>query len=171
MSGTPAVSPPSDHGAFRRPLRSVVDRVIVAPLLALAMLAGACGSEGAVELTDAEYRGQVQAVCEMTDRRRAEVTEPTEVAAVPAFADQVARDLAAEADAIRQIRPPDALDDDHRAFVQNTDDQAAAWRTLADTSPSDTDAFGAARDAIAELSFGRDDLAAAMGLDDCRRST
>ena len=89
-------------------------------------------------------------------------------AGVAAFASTVADILTRQADAARALRPPSDLDDDHRAFVQNTADQAARWATLATTSPEDAEQFGVIQTAILELTLGRDDLATDMDVPDCR---
>jgi len=131
----------------------------------------ACTSAPEAAPTASDYRSAVQAVCTTTSTARDQLTDPTETDAVAEFAKTVAGLLAAEADAIRNIRPPAELDDDHRAFVQNTADQANRWTTLATTPASDTAGFGALTDEIASLSFGRDDLAGQMQLTACQRTS
>lgn len=131
----------------------------------------ACTSAPEPTLTPAEYRAAVQAICTDTAIARAQLTEPVDTAAVGEFARTVAGQLEREADLIRNIRPPDEFDDDHRAFVQNTADQATRWATLATTPATDSATFGDLTDEIAALSFGRDDLAAEMLLPACRRDS
>jgi hypothetical protein len=60
---------------------------------------------------------------------------------------------------------PADLAADHRAFVLNTDDQATAWRAIAD-DPSQIDASSTR---IGELVRGRNDLVDEMGATRCRR--
>ena len=138
---------------------------------ALAGATVACTSAPDAGPTVDDYRSAVQDVCTDTSAARDLLAEPTEPAAVADFARTVADLLTDEADAIRAIRPPAELDDDHRAFVQNTADQAKRWTTLATTPTSDTAGFGALTDEIASLSFGRDDLAEQMQLTTCRRTS
>lgn len=133
--------------------------------------AAACTSAPDEALAPADYRRAVEAVCTTTSNARDQLAEPIETADVAEFAGNVAELLNDEADSIRTIRPPDELDDDHRAFVQNTADQAKRWTTLATTPPTDTAAFGSLTDEIAALSFGRDDLAAQMQLLACQRTS
>ena len=64
---------------------------------------------------------------------------------------------------------PDELEDDHRAFVRNTDEQSTAWSDLAATAPDDPTFADLARE-IGELTLGRNDLAAQMGVDGCIRT-
>jgi hypothetical protein len=133
---------------------------------------GGCVSDPiAEEITVAGYGARMTEICSATRSALAELgTPPTEITTVD-FANEVARLLATEADAARATIAPDELDDDHRAFVQNTDQQVTAWRALADiaaTASDDSAALGEARTRIGELTLGRDDLAADMGLDACR---
>ena len=133
--------------------------------------AAACTSAPDGALTPAAYRTAVTAVCTSTSNARDQLTEPNEAGAVAAFASSVAKLLNDEAESIRVIRPPDELDDDHRAFVQNTADQAKRWTILATTPPTDAATFGSLTGEIAALSFGRDDLAAQMQLTACQRTS
>lgn len=134
-------------------------------------VAVACTSAPDETMTPADYRTAVEAVCTATSNARDQLTEPADASAVVAFAGSVAKLLNDEADSIRVIRPPDELDDDHRALVQNTADQAERWTTLATIPPTDTETFGSLTDEIAALSFGRDDLAAEMQLFACQRTS
>ncbi|MGK0277192.1 MAG: hypothetical protein ACI9N0_003593 [Ilumatobacter sp.] len=134
----------------------------------LAAAATACASEPLEQVDPGTYRAELGAVCEQTDQRQAALTDPVDAATTATFAQQVSTILAAEADAIRALQVPADLDDDHRAFIQNTDDQARQWTVLASTSVDDGAAFGDVQTAILQLSLGRDDLATAMGVDACR---
>jgi hypothetical protein len=107
-------------------------------------------------------------VCTEAFAVRQALTEPTDSAEVTAFASEVATALDNEADEARRLAAPRELDSDHRAFVQNTADQAVAWQALAAVAPEDTDAFGALQTEILQLTLGRDELAAEMGLEPCR---
>lgn len=134
----------------------------------LAASATACASEPVVQVDPAAYRSELGAVCERTDQQQAALTDPVDAATTVAFAQQVASILTAEANAIRVLLVPADLSDDHRAFVQNTDDQARQWTTLASTSVDDPAAFGDVQTAILQLTLGRDDLAVMMNVDTCR---
>lgn len=157
------------HARPRRVVRRRKLSVVPACLLVSCLLMS-CTSTPDAALTAAEYRTAVQAICTDTATARAGLTEPTEPAAVAEFARAVAQQLDAEADLIRELRPPDELEEDHRALAQNTADQADRWASLATTPPTDTDAFATLTDEVAALSFGRDDLAAQMELAACERT-
>jgi hypothetical protein len=153
----------------RSPVRGSRTRAISG--FAVAVLAGAataCASEPPAPVDPAAYRSEIGAVCEQTDQRQAALTDPVDAATTAAFAHQVAKILAAEANAIRALQVPANLGNDHRAFIQNTDDQARQWTTLASTSTDDATAFGEVQTAILQLTLGRDDLAVAMKVDACQ---
>ncbi len=137
--------------------------------LALAAAGAACAEETTREVTPAEYRASLAAICATTDTRLAEVDGPPETTDVADFATTVGSALGDEADRARELTVPDELDDDHRAFVRNTDEQSGAWRDLAVTPPDDA-AFADLARRIGELTLGRNDLAAEMGVDACIRT-
>lgn len=129
-----------------------------------------CTSEAAEPALDAPaYRAALTEVCANAAETQSALVEPTDTAGIAPFATEVARLLDAEAEAARSLRPPDELDADHRAFVQNTADQARGWRELAATDTDDAAAFAELRTEILQLTLGRDDLATEMGVDGCRR--
>ena len=134
----------------------------------LAASATACATESVVPVDPAAYRSELGVVCEQTKQQQAALTDPVDAATTVAFAQQVAVILSAEANAVRALQVPADLDNDHRAFIQNTDDQARQWTTLGSTSVDDPAAFGGVQTAILQLTLGRDDLAVAMSVDACR---
>lgn len=130
----------------------------------------ACTGSEAVEADPAAYRDEMNALCASTAADRAALVVPEDTggsAGVRDFAGAVATVLGDEAEAARGVAVPGELDDDHRAFVQNTDDQSRAWTTLAATSTDDP-RFGEIQTEILQLTLGRDDLSTEMGLDQCR---
>jgi hypothetical protein len=134
----------------------------------VAASAAACATEPAVLADPTAYRSELGAICEQTKQQQDALTDPVDAATTAAFAQQVAAILTAEANAVRALQVPTDLDNDHRAFIQNTDDQARQWTTLASTSIDDPAAFGDVQTAILQLTLGRDDLAVAMNVDACR---
>jgi hypothetical protein len=117
-----------------------------------------------------DYLSELAAACTTARGALAALPQPPEEISPDDFAIEVARVLEAEAEAVRGIRPPEELDDDHRAFVRNTDEQADAWRLVAETVDADLEAVDEIRTQILELSLGRDDLAVEMGAEACSRS-
>ncbi len=151
--------------AVRGSRTSVTFGFVIAVLTATT---AACVPEPLVQVDPATYRSELGAVCEQTDQQQAALSDPVDAATTAAFAKQVSTILTGEANAIRALQVPADLDDDHRAFIQNTDDQARQWTLLASTSVDDGAAFGEVQTAILQLTLGRDDLAAAMDVDSCR---
>ena len=149
--------------------RSAMFAVAVTAMMAGISL-GACSSEPAVVIDPDAYRDEMNRACVRSRESEQLLAAPADAAEVPAFARDVAALLRSESDAFRAIRPPTDFDADHRAFIQNTDDQASRWESLAATSPADTEAFGALQTEILQLSLGRDDLASEIDVPACRRS-
>lgn len=141
--------------------------LLFALVLAGAGFGAACTSEPTLGVDAGDYRASLAALCTASAQERAALAAP-DGAGVAAFAGTVADILTRQADAARALRPPSDLDADHRAFVQNTADQAARWSSLATTSPDDAEQFGVIQTAILELTLGRDDLAAEMDVPACR---
>lgn len=140
----------------------------VGAALAIAAVAS-CGAEPAPEITAAEYRAALGLVCADTAARLEGLSQPSDSVDVGTFAAAVAETLRGEAEAARALAVPDELDDDHRAFIRNTDEQAARWEELRAT-PSTDAAFADLTRQIGELTLGRDDLTAEMGVAGCARS-
>ena len=134
------------------------------------MMTVGCASDEAPVVDSASYRGELAAICIASNAEQSAIADPLDQAGVASFARSVADVLTRQAEAARALRAPDDLDDNHRAFVQNTADQAAEWTRLAATPSSDSAQFGALQTAILELTLGRDDLITAMDVLACRIS-
>jgi hypothetical protein len=141
--------------------------VIFSLTLAIAAVGAGCTTDAAPGADPADYRAALASLCTASATERSALDQPDD-AGVATFARAVADILTLQADTARALRPPKDLDDDHRAFVQNTADQASRWTGLATTSPEDVEQFGALQTAILELTLGRDDLATAMDVPECR---
>ncbi len=149
--------------------------------MALAVAAGLVAGCGAgstsSEATPEGYRTDLTAICTETAAALDALPTPPEQISVTEFAVDAASLLASQAEQVRRLDVPDELADDHRAFVRNTDDQAAGWRALAASAGSaSAEAVGdddivALTTRIGELQLGRDDLATEMGVPACRRTT
>ena len=132
----------------------------------LAAAAVACAEEPPADMSAGEYRTAVDAICTATTARLDALAPPADEQGVAAFATAVSGALGEEADLTRDLAVPDDLAADHRSFVRNTDEQSAGWSDLAATPTGDA-AFGDLDRSIGELTLGRNDLAAEMGLDAC----
>lgn len=129
------------------------------------LMATACASEPA-QITEADYLAELQLICAETTSTIDALPQPPEEIPVDAFAASAASALANEAERTRSLDAPDTVADDHRAFILNTDQQAAAWRAIA---AADDAELGDLTVRIGELIRGRNDLAAEMGAPECRR--
>ena len=138
--------------------------VAIAAIASLFVLV-ACASEPA-RVTDADYLADLEAICADTTATIEALPQPPEEIPVTAFAASAASALANEAERVRSLAVPDSLDDDHRAFVLNTDGQVGAWRAI---SEAGDDELGALTTRVGELIRGRNDLATEMGASGCRR--
>jgi hypothetical protein len=141
-----------------------MDRWVVA--IALGLLA-ACASEP-IEVTPADYLADLQSICVDTTATLDALPRPPEQISVVDFATSAAGALDNEAERARALDVPADLDDAHRAFVRNTDEQVVAWRAIA-TVGDDSARLDELTVRIGELIRGRNDLADEMGATDCRR--
>jgi hypothetical protein len=140
--------------------RSTLAATFVA-LLAVA----ACGSEPAA-ITAESYLAALEDVCEATTETLDALPSPPEQITVAEFATSAASALDNEAEQVRSLAVPDEFDDDHRAFIRNTDEQAATWRSIAAARDDQLDELTVR---VGELVRGRNDLADDMGAPSCRR--
>lgn len=142
-------------------LRSMALRAMV--LIAM-MAVASCASEP-TSVTRADYLDGLQRICDDTTATIDQLPQPPEQISVVDFATSASDALVDEADRARALDVPDDLAADHRAFVLNTDEQAAAWRAIA-AAPDEIDA---PTTRLGELVRGRNDLADEIGAVRCRR--
>lgn len=115
------------------------------------------------------YPAAVTDICAATDERLAELPTPGEGIAEADWADEVARVIESEADALGDVGTISDVREDHRSFIANTRDQAAAWSALSDAiEAGDADGVDTARTELLELSGGRIELASELGIGGCR---
>lgn len=131
------------------------------------LTAGACASEPA-PVTEADYLVDLQAICVATTATFDALPQPPEQISVADFATSAASALDNESERARSLEVPDSLDDDHRAFIRNTDEQAETWRAIA-TAGDDNAQLGELTVRVGELIRGRNDLVDEMGAPGCRR--
>lgn len=163
----------------RRVVLVVVALIVVAMVLASTGCSTTTGlgepgqERSGPEPLDAEfYPAAVTEICARTDEQLAELPTPGEGIAETDWAVEVSRMMEAEADALGDVGTISDVRDDHRAFITNTRDQAAQWSALSSAlASSDAEGIDAARTAILELSRGRIELAADLGIGGCRERT
>lgn len=129
-----------------------------------------CASEPA-PVTRADYASALAAICTETTARLDELPQAPDQISVSDLATSAASVLDNEATRANRLEPPDddQLDDDHRAFVSNTGEQADAWRAVADATADPAGDLPGATDLIRQLVAGRNELVDEMGVPDCRR--
>ena len=165
----------------RRPHDQLLIPTLITCLITVTLAATACDVAADTTTTPQDYLAELEAICEATTVELDALPDPPEQISVTEFAVDAASLLASEAEQARLLDVPDDLADQHRAFVRNTDDQAATWRAIADSASAAADDSGADAEAtsdlvelttrVGELTLGRDDLVAEMGADGCRRAT
>lgn len=139
-------------------------------VIVLIVTAASCASEPA-PVTEVDYLADLQAICATTTVTLDALPQPPEQITVADFATSAASALGSEAERARSLDVPDVpdeLDDDHRAFILNTDEQSAAWTAIADAG-DDNARLGELTVRVGELVRGRNDLADGMGAPGCRR--
>jgi hypothetical protein len=139
-------------------------------IAALAATLAACTSTSTNEVTDEDYLGALTAICADTTEQLDSLPEPPEQISIANFANEASNALAGEAERARRLEPPDELADDHRAFIRNTDEQAAAWNELGSLRSPDAETLEPLVTTIGQLTLGRNDLAAEMDIPVCQRS-
>ena len=136
-------------------------------MVTIVLVVAACGSEP-TPVTDADYLADLQAICADTTATLDALPRPPEQISVVDFAVSAANALDDEAERARSLDVTRDLASDHRAFVRNTDEQAAAWRAISTTEQGDAQ-FGELTVRVGELIRGRNDLVDEMGAPEGRR--
>ena len=139
--------------------------VLVALLVAMLAALAACADEPA-PITEADYLADLQEICADTTDTINALPQPPEEIPVAAFATSAASALDNEAERARALEVPEGIADDHRAFLRNADEQAAAWRAIANAADDELDELTVR---VGELIRGRNDLVDEMGAPGCRR--
>lgn len=167
---------PRSSDTRRRIVFIVVALIVVTLVLASTGCSTTAGTgqagedrDGPAPLDASLYPAAMTDICSATDEELAELPSPGDGIAEADWAAEVSRVLEGEAEALGEIGAVGEVRTDHRTFVTNTRDQAAQWSLLS-TAIGDADPEGidAARTEILELSRGRIELAAELGVSGCR---
>lgn len=160
----------------RRPRRTVgavptTAGLLVATLVVVAAATG-CSSDGdgsGGALGGDDYTAAMTDLCRRTDDRLDALPAPPEQISADDWATEVARALRAEQTAADALVVDAELRSDHGAYTTTTGDLAARYDDLAAALAASDDVTTLTTE-ITELSLGRDDTAAQLGLDACVRS-
>jgi hypothetical protein len=141
-------------------------------VLCLVGVGASCG-DTAEPVTFDDYLADLQSICASTTDQLLALPAVPEQIAVSDLATSAASLLEDEANQVSRLDVPagddvtvDDLDGDHRAFIRNTQEQAAAWRAVAVAGPDD---LAESTQLIAQLVGGRNELADSMGAPTCVR--
>jgi hypothetical protein len=147
-------------------------RVAGAVVAAVAgLLVAGCGESSPTPVTLEGYLSALESICATTNAEFDALPAPPEQISVENFATRAAETLDQEAARAGRVAVPrdDAVRADHRAFVRNTEQQADAWRAIAEAAAAGTD-VGPSADLVRQLVLGRNDLALSMGAPRCTRA-
>jgi hypothetical protein len=153
--------------ASRRTWATHVARIAVAGIAVVGVTA--CSDTAVTEPTVDEYLGQLDAICADTATQLDALPDPPDGITITEFATQASSILRGEAEQVRDLDPPEELDDDHRALIANDEDQAGAWAELAEAVAIDDSALSEITTLISSLNLGRNDLVTTMGAPTCAR--
>jgi hypothetical protein len=148
-------------------------------VVAVCLVAAGC-ADAETPVTRADYLSDLQAICASTTAELDALPEPPELISVADFATSAADSLEREAQRVDRLvvpgpddpdgdDPATDPDGDHRAFVRNTLDQAAAWRAIAQADRAGSDDISDSTELIAQLVGGRNELAEQMNAPECVR--
>ena len=138
------------------------------------LLATGC-ADARTPVTRADYLSELETICASTTAELDALPEPPELISVADFATSAADSLDREAQRVDRLVVPEDddpdvdADGDHRAFVRNTQDQAAAWRAIEAADRAGSNDIADSTELIAQLVGGRNELAAQMGANGCIR--
>ncbi len=161
------------HETRRRVILICVALIVVALVLGSVGCSSTSGSDDADAdaLTPTLYTQAMSDICTATtERLDALPTPPGEISRAD-WAGEVARALRDEAAAFDEINVGDDLRTDHASFIENTEEQSAAWSALGEALGADEvdgDEIGELTTELTELTLGRNDLADEMTLAGCR---
>lgn len=160
---------------YSRHMRTTADRPRVrhaaCVIATVGLTASACASSGSdtTALIGTEYRSATEAICADTNSRLDGLPSPPDGISATDWADEVALAFSAESQRTGDLLVDSSIRSTHLDFVTTTTELADSYSTLSATITDDPDGIGAISTEITELTLGRSDLAAELGLDECVR--
>ncbi|HEX5467513.1 MAG TPA: hypothetical protein VFW80_00540 [Gaiellaceae bacterium] len=144
-------------------------RVAAALVGILGLLVAACGGGGGERLSKAEFTTQANAICGKYEKQLKALDAPTSLEEVPDLVDKALAILNKEVDEISDLNPPEELEDQFDALIEQTNNTKAAADDLADAAKAnDEDAVQQALDEGNAASTRADQIAGQLGLDACK---
>lgn len=137
----------------------------------LGIAASACTSSGSgsTALIGSAYVTATDLICADTNSRLDALPSPPDGISATDWADEVALAFSAESQRTGDLLVDSSIRGTHLDFVTTTSELADRYSTLSATITNDPDSIGAISTEVTELTLGRNDLAAELGLDDCVR--
>jgi hypothetical protein len=133
------------------------------------VLASACGGDGSGDrLSAEEFREQANAICAEYEGKVAELDSPSTPEEIPGYVEEVIPVVEAGLAELRNLKPPEELEEDYQAMLDETANAIPAARSLSEAAV-DQDA-AAVQEAIAQgqrADAASDRIANELGLDEC----
>ncbi len=144
----------------------------IAIIAGLAVATTACQSSGPenTPLLGADYVAAADAICADTNARLDALPSPPDGISATDWATEIALAFGAESERSGDLLVDSSIRGTHLDFVTTTTELADRYRALSVTIVDDPDGIADVSTEITELSLGRNDLAAELGLADCERS-
>jgi len=143
--------------------------VRLAPLIALVVFGVAlvgCGGED--RLSQAEFHQQANAICKNYNDRIAAIGDPTSPAVVPEYVDKGIPLIEQGLSELRDLNPPEDVEDDYDRMLDATEDGIPAIRKLGEAvAAKDALAVQDALQEVRRVSTTSNRLATTLGLDSC----
>jgi hypothetical protein len=133
----------------------------------LVLLATGCGGES--RLSKADFQSQANAICDKYQAQLKALPTPTSLDEIPDLVDQALAILNKEIDEIGNLNPPEELQDQFDAMLEESDKTKQAADDLSAAAKSgDQAAVQKALDTGNAASNKADQIATELGLDSCK---
>jgi flagellar hook-length control protein FliK len=140
----------------------------LAGLVVGGLLAAGCGGGGGDRLSEEEFREQANAICEEYDQKIAALGSPTSPEDIPAFVEKGIPLIEQGLAELRDLNPPEELQEDYDRMLDETEKAIPAARKLSEAAAEEDAA--AVQEAIAEgqqADTESDRIATELGLNGC----
>jgi hypothetical protein len=137
-------------------------------IMIFALAAAGCGGGSASRLSEEEFRQQANTICDEFEQKISDLDPPTSPDRIPDYVDQVIPLIEQGLAELRQLTPPEELEADYDAMLDETAKAIPAARALGEAA-ADQDA-AAVQDAIAQAQQADEAsnrIASELGLDSC----
>jgi hypothetical protein len=138
------------------------------PLTVVVSAVALVGCGGEDRLSQAEFQQRANAVCKKYNDRIAAIGDPTSPAVVPEYVDKGIPLIEQGLSELRDLKPPEDLEDDYNRMLDATEDGIPAIRKLGEAvAAEDAVAVQEALQEVRRVSTTSNQLATTLGLDTC----